>query len=41
MFGVPASQSVTAMAGRVTLCPQAVTVILAMVRTMLNQDSKR
>ena len=41
MFGVPASQSVTSIAGRVTLCPEAVIVILGMVRTMLNQEGKR
>ncbi|RZF45662.1 hypothetical protein LSTR_LSTR010613 [Laodelphax striatellus] len=40
MFGVPASQSVTAMSGRVNLCPEAVIVLLAMVRTMLNQETK-
>ncbi|KAG8229679.1 hypothetical protein J437_LFUL010268 [Ladona fulva] len=40
MFGVPASQSVTSIAGRVTLCPEAVIVILGMVRTMLNQEGK-
>uniref|UniRef100_A0A1B6CRC4 Uncharacterized protein n=1 Tax=Clastoptera arizonana TaxID=38151 RepID=A0A1B6CRC4_9HEMI len=40
MFGMPASQSVTAMTGRITLCSQAVTVLLAMVRTLLNQESK-
>lgn len=40
MFGVPASQSVTSLSGRVSLCPEAVTVLLAMVRTMLNQENK-
>ncbi|KAJ9586850.1 hypothetical protein L9F63_019532, partial [Diploptera punctata] len=40
MFGVPASQSVTSIAGRVSLCPEAVMVLLAMVRTMLNQEGK-
>ncbi|XP_046392591.1 WD repeat and FYVE domain-containing protein 3 isoform X2 [Ischnura elegans] len=40
MYGVPASQSVTSIAGRVTLCPEAVINILGMVRTMLNQEGK-
>nr|CAD7454369.1 unnamed protein product [Timema tahoe] len=40
MFGVPASQSVTCLSGRVSLCPEAVMVLLSMVRTMLNQEGK-
>ncbi|GLG99384.1 Neurobeachin [Gryllus bimaculatus] len=40
MFGVPASQSVTSVLGKVTLCPEAVMVLLGMVRTMLNQEGK-
>ncbi|KAJ4438847.1 hypothetical protein ANN_14800 [Periplaneta americana] len=40
MFGVPASQSVTSVAGRVSLCPEAVMALLAMVRAMLNQEGK-
>jgi WD repeat and FYVE domain-containing protein 3 len=41
MFGVPASQSVTSLAGRVTLCAEAVIALLAMVRAMLNHELKR
>lgn len=40
MFGMPASQSVTILSGRVSLCPEAVIVILGMVRTMLNMEGK-
>ncbi|XP_067008592.2 WD repeat and FYVE domain-containing protein 3 [Anabrus simplex] len=40
LFGVPASQSVTSVMGRVSLCPEAVMVLLGMVRTMLNQEGK-
>ncbi|XP_063226772.1 WD repeat and FYVE domain-containing protein 3 isoform X2 [Bacillus rossius redtenbacheri] len=40
MFGVPASQSVTSLSGRVALCPEAVIVLLAMVRAMLNQEGR-
>ncbi|XP_059488715.1 WD repeat and FYVE domain-containing protein 3 [Neocloeon triangulifer] len=41
MFGVPASQSVTSLAGRVTLCAEAVIALLAMVRAMLNHELRK
>ncbi|XP_047001362.1 WD repeat and FYVE domain-containing protein 3 [Schistocerca americana] len=40
MFGVPVSQSVTSVASRVSLCSEAIIVLLGMVRTMLNQEGK-
>ncbi|XP_065351177.1 WD repeat and FYVE domain-containing protein 3 [Cloeon dipterum] len=41
MFGVPASQSVTSLAGRVTLSAEAVIALLAMVRAMLNHELRK
>ncbi|KAH0568814.1 WD repeat and FYVE domain-containing protein 3 [Cotesia glomerata] len=36
MFGVPANHSLSTFNGKINLCPDAVVVLLAMVRTMLN-----
>lgn len=40
LFGMPAGQSVNTLAGKVSLCPEAVTTLLTMVRAMLNQEGK-
>ncbi|KAL1139731.1 hypothetical protein AAG570_006709 [Ranatra chinensis] len=40
LFGVPANQPMASVMGKVTLCPEAVTVMLSLVRTLLNTHSK-
>nr|XP_018916724.1 PREDICTED: WD repeat and FYVE domain-containing protein 3 [Bemisia tabaci] len=39
IYGVPVKQSVSTISGQVTLCLEAVVVLLGMVRTMLNQEN--
>lgn len=41
MFGHNASDGVSGIAGKVALCPEAITTLLAMVRTALYQDGKK
>lgn len=41
MFGQNASEGVVGLAGKVTVCPEAITTLLAMVRTAIYQDNKR
>lgn len=41
MFGSNAKDGVATMADKISLCPEAVITMLAMVRTMLNQENKR
>ncbi|XP_050428058.1 WD repeat and FYVE domain-containing protein 3 [Adelges cooleyi] len=40
MFGVPMSQSLSAVSDRIILCPEAVTAILFTVRLLLNQENR-
>ncbi|XP_025205063.1 WD repeat and FYVE domain-containing protein 3 [Melanaphis sacchari] len=40
MFGVPISQSLSAVSDRIVLCPEAVTALLSTVRLILNQDNR-
>lgn len=40
MFGVPISQSLSAVSDRFVLCPEAVTALLSTVRLILNQDNR-
>lgn len=40
LFNVPANQSMSSVMGRFTLCPDAVTVMLSMVRVLLNTRNK-
>lgn len=40
MFGVPISQSLSAVSDRIVLCSEAVSVLLSTVRLILNQDHR-
>ncbi|XP_050525205.1 WD repeat and FYVE domain-containing protein 3 isoform X2 [Daktulosphaira vitifoliae] len=40
MFGLPLSQSLSAVSDKITLCPEAVSAILFTVRLILNQDNR-